>query len=62
MLELFGSSSLDALEEKVQSSVFMLAADDEDFDDEGFDEDDLDEDEDDVDFDDDDDDLDDDDD
>jgi hypothetical protein len=45
MLELFGSSSLDALEEKVQSSVFMLA-DDEDFDDEGFDEEDLDEDED----------------
>ena len=57
MLERFGSSSMDALEEKVQSSVFMLAADDEDFDDEGFDEVDLDEDEDeddDVDFDDDD--------
>ena len=47
MLELFGSSSVDALEEKVPSSIFALA-DDDDFDDEGFDdEDDLDDDDDD---------------
>ena len=30
MLEQFGSSSLDALEEQVPSSVFALAADDDD--------------------------------
>jgi DNA-directed RNA polymerase subunit delta len=53
MLELFGSSSLDALEEKVPSSVYMIA-DDEEFDDAGFGEEEIDED-DDVDFDDDDD-------
>jgi DNA-directed RNA polymerase subunit delta len=57
MLEQFGSSSLDALEEKLMSSVFSLAADDQDFDDENLDDDlDDDDDDDDVDFDDDDDD------
>ena len=39
MLEQFGSSSLDALEEQVPSSVFALAADDDDFDDENLDDD-----------------------